>query len=119
MKSEEEQLEINGFILHKNSAGRGKGLATYYRPSLFQQTTDVKDTNFQITKLESVQLDVISVYRSKEGKITELTNQLMAMINYGKDTLICGDFNICFYKDRKNRLIRKLEEIGFEQHVKN
>ena len=32
--------------------------------------------------------------------------------------VICGDVNICFKSDRGNKLIKSLEENGFEQFVK-
>ena len=110
----EDNLDIDGFVLHTNSTGRGKGLATYFRPEVFKHSTDIKGIYFQITLVKSSSLDVISVYRSKEGNTNEMAKHLSNMIDLQKDTLICGDFNICFNKDKQNNLIKNLEETGFE-----
>ena len=112
-----ENLQMEGFMLQTNSVGRGKGLATYYRPGVFQHCTDDKENNFQLTKLTSLTLDVITVYRSQEGKLNQLTEHLLNLIDMDQNTLICGDFNICFNADRMNKLIHTLEEIGFQQLV--
>ena len=68
-------------------------------------------------KLISESLDVISVYRSQEGQIDELLNDITDMISWEKSTLICGDFNICYNEDRSNKLIETLENHGFKQLV--
>ena len=37
------------------------------------------------------------------------------MVDVQKRTIICGDFNICFEKNRNSRLIKGLESQGFKQ----
>jgi exonuclease III len=96
---------------------RGKGIATYFRPDIFQHCADVKEKNFQLTKLTSQSVDVISVYRSQEGKINELENHLLNLMDMEKTTLICGDFNVCFKTDRNHKIIHTLEHFGFKQLV--
>ena len=112
-----ENIEIKGYDLKANGVGRGKGIATYFRPDIFQHCADVKENNFQLTKLTSQSLDVISVYRSQEGKISELENHLLNLLDMEKTTLICGDFNVCFKANRNNKIIHTLEEFGFKQLV--
>ena len=112
-----EYIQLNGYILHANSAGRGKGLAIYFKPNMFQHDKDVNQTYFQLTKLKSKYVDVISVYRSKEGIINQILDQLSNLIDWDKTTLICGDFNVCYRSDRDNKLITTLEAHGFKQLV--
>ena len=58
----DDNLEINGYQLHTNSVGKGRGLATYFKNSQFEHQCDVKEATFQLTKLTSNNVDVISVY---------------------------------------------------------
>ena len=58
---------IPGFELQLNSKGRGKGLATYYRKNKFSHSEDTKREHFQMTKLTSASIDIISIYRSQNG----------------------------------------------------
>ena len=92
-------------------------MATYYRSDIFEHITDVKENNFQITLLKSQSLNVISVYRSQDGNVTKLVDNLLSLIDLDKTTLICGDFNICFKANRSNSLFQTLDEFGFTQYV--
>ena len=112
-----ENIQINGYVLQANSVGRGKGLATYFKNNLFQHCKDIKETHFQITKMTSEFLEVISVYRSKEGLINQILQELSNLIDGDKTTMICGDFNICYNSDGSNKLVKTLEGLGFKQLV--
>ena len=70
-----------------------------------------------MTKLKSKHIDVISVYRSKEAKSNFVTKALDELIDIGRDTVITGDFNICFKADKKHKIIETLEIQGFKQFV--
>ena len=59
------ELHIKDYILHVNSAGCGKGLATYFKKDLFKPKLDIKEKEIQVSKFTSDNLDVISIYRSK------------------------------------------------------
>ena len=61
------ELYLNGYQLHLNSRGRGKGIATYFN-NKFVMLDDVCDEHLQITTLESENLFVIGVYRSNDDK---------------------------------------------------
>ena len=111
------KLQIEGFKLITNSVGRGKGLATYFREGIFRHITNVQESAYQITKIKSPFLDVISVYRSKEASSNHVAEMLLKMIENGRNTLITGDFNICFKSNRSNKLIKTLEEKGLKQFV--
>ena len=112
-----QDFQLQGFDLKLNSVGQGKGLATYFRPEVFKHCTDIKEKFFQLSKFSSPTLDVISVYRSQGGRPELLFENLSKLIDLGKCTLICGDFNICFNADRRNPLIDGLENISFKQFV--
>ena len=110
-------FEIPLYTLHVNSVGRGKGLATYIN-NKFRHECDIREPNFQITKVSSNQLDVISVYRSKDCSLQLLVEKLFGIICGRKTTVICGDFNICLKSSHTNLLDQNLKEQGFQQLVR-
>ena len=71
----------------------------------------------QITKFTSPDLDIISVYRSRNGHSVELLNHLLSMLTEGKPSLITGDFNICYLINRNNRMSQGLVKNAFKQLV--
>ena len=103
--------------LHLNSVGRGKGLATYFRPESIFPTTDVTKPNAQISHFSSPSLDIISVYRSQGMDKKELAEDIRKIVNKSRLTIICGDFNFCFLAERHNEITRMLESLGFNQLV--
>ena len=111
-------LEIEGFEIQLNSNGHGKGVATYYRKDKFHHCLDIKEADMQITKLSSDMVDLISVYRSNNGDPRKLSDFIIKNITPEKTTLVCGDVNICFKSDRNNKLIKNLEDNGFDQYVR-
>ena len=62
-------------------------------------------------------IDIISVYRSKDGNTRILSEELLKLLHPEKVTVIFGDFNICLKVDKQNTLIKSLEEQGFTQFV--
>merc|ERR1712208_182700 len=98
-----------------NSCGRGKGLATYFKECKFAQSTSIKKEKFQLTKLSSPKLDIISIYRSEDSKLNKVAASFEKLIDGNKTTLICGDINICFKAERNNCLILSLEDWDFRQ----
>ena len=54
----------------------------------------------------SDKLDVIGVYRSQEGSVTNLITQLQNLISGRKTTIIGGDFNICTLSHPNNCVFR-------------
>ena len=108
-------LCITGYQAHFNSVGPGKGLALYYKGEIFKPNLEVKHEKFQITKLESNELELILVYKSESAKLSELLEHLQTMINPLGTTVVCGDFNICYHSNKNNKLSKYLENIGFSQ----
>ena len=119
LNSDDTSAEIHAenYEVVLNSAGFGKGLATFIKDKQFHHSANVKDENYQITMISSDVADIISVYRSKEGNTRMLLKDLSKVLDPEKVTVICGDVNICFKMDRQNTLVRSLEEQGFTQYV--
>ena len=72
----------------------------------------------QCTKLSSESVDVISIYRSKNGNLRVLTDIILRMTSPRKTTIVCGDFNVCLRTNRHNPLSESLKSDGFVQHVR-
>ena len=106
----ETNLPLEGYSEHFNSARPGKGLATYFKADIFKYVKDIKKQKMQLTKMESKELDVISVYRSEQGNSSELLEHIIELITPDKNTAIYGDFNICFIATRNNRITKYLEQ---------
>ena len=80
-----------------------------FRETLFQHTANKTNPLFQITKISSENIDIISVYRSGNSNQIEVQDSLLELVDEQKRTIICGDFNICFEKNRDSRLIKATE----------
>ena len=104
-------LSLEGFIKHFNSVGPGKGLAIYFKADV----NDIKKQKMQLTKMESLELDIISVYRSEQGNTSELLEHIIELIAPDKNTVLCSDFNIWYPSTRNNRVNKYLEQKVFTQ----
>ena len=71
-----------------------------------------------ITKKHSHDIDIISIYRSREGSLSSLVEKLELIINMSKSTVVIGDMNICNKKEPENELKTYLEEKKFKQIIK-
>ena len=112
-----EQYELKNYDTHLNSTGRGKGMAVLYQPE-YNQIRNHNEDNINITKIESEDLDIIAVYRSKDGLCDKLISKLQVIINMAKSTLVIGDMNICNKKNPNNDLKRFLDKISFRQIIR-
>ena len=117
----QEQIENNGYQLknfhtHLNSSGRGKGIAVYHKDE-FQHNCDQNEVNISITKIDSKELDIIAVYRSKDGSLNELIEKLQGLIDNSKTTLVIGDMNICNMDKPKNVVNAYLTNKKFKKIV--
>ena len=95
----------------------GKGIATNYKPEKFVHRQDVNNPFFQITKLSSSDIDVVSIYRSQGSDTRLLADSLLGLIDLEKTVVICGDINICYLESRNNIIIQTLESLGFEERA--
>ena len=110
------RFQLPGYHSSFLSVGQGRGIVTYSK-DMFQHKEDVVKERYQATQFSSADLDSIHVYRSSNGSITDLIEDLETLIDEDKTTIICGDFNICLKKDPKNQMTRYLLDQGFIQHV--
>ena len=118
--SEEENESafiLDGYKQRFIKNGNGKGISTYYKDDKLQHVKDIKTDKFQITKFKHEQIDLINVYRSLSGNSLELLEHLKKQIEAGRNTVITGDFNICFMENFNNRMIQGLLSLGFNQLV--
>ena len=100
-KNEESPLNLWGYESHIISVGNGKGIATYYKASMFTNKHDYITPNMQITKFCSNKIDVINMNRSSKGNSVELLEKIVQMLSPNMSTLITGDFNICYSRKSK------------------
>ena len=113
----QEDLNLRNYNLKLNSISNGKGLATYFKLDIFKHEKDIKLESMQLSKFSANNLDVISVYRSKEGNERDFIRQLKSMLSVGKVTVISGDFNICLANRKSNQISSTLQALGFKQLV--
>ena len=111
------RYELPTYTYHPNSFGRGKGIAIFYREEIFEHVDDLKKENMQLTKLSSIQVDVITVYRSQNCPYDLLNAGIKKLITNDKPTLIIGDFNFC-YKEQATPTKKYLLENNLVQLIK-
>ena len=117
-ESEDDRYLPEGFKGLFCCHGRGKGIAIFVKSSIFgnSSATSVANPNLQMMKLIMPTLDIINVYRSKQEPLSEVRRHLESVVEPRKPTLVLGDFNFCYMKE-KNQLSEWLEEVGFQQMV--
>ena len=111
-------LKLHDYDLHLNSVGHGKGIAVYFNAEKFIHSADIKKPLFQITKMCSPDVDVLTIYRSSGGKKDELLKDIISLIDPSKSTVLCGDFNFCSAKEKNCSFVKTLNFMGFEEKVK-
>ena len=72
----------------------------------------------QLTKFQTTELDIITVYRSERGNSVEFLNNIKSLITEERPNVICGDLNICYNATRHNRITKHLVNANFKQVVK-
>ena len=76
---------------------------------------NLREENFQMTKLTSASIDIISIYRSQNGNPVNLNHKIKTMIKYGKPQLVIGDFN--YSQSTSNPTKKYLEGTKFESLI--
>ena len=79
---------------------------------MYSPEKDIKNENYQLTKISSEERDVINVYRSSNASENFLED-LKSLINVDRPTHVIGDFNICFKSEKSNKIVKNMEEMGF------
>ena len=91
-----EDFNLPNFALKVVSCGHGKGIATYFKETIFTHKEDTRESDIQISKFISTDIDVIVLYRSSTGKFDNLRKMLSMLIDLKRPTLIIGDFIFAF-----------------------
>ena len=114
-QSSNVEYRIKQYETHLNNSGRGRGLAIFFK-SGFKNIVNHNKENINITKMESDDLDIISIYRSKDGSFLALVKKLEDIIT-SKSTVVIGDINVCNKKEPENELITYLKDRNFKQII--
>ena len=112
---DDPSLQLEGFCLHLNSGGRGKGLAIYYKEDMFTPTQDIQEDNLSVSLIQGQDLSVVGVYRSAENQT--LAGDLKETIPLVGRCIVTGDFNICSTRNPDHRVFQELKNLGFRQMV--
>ena len=113
------RFDIDGYGLHLNSFGFGKGLGVFFKDRDCSTKILVKENKLQISKLSQSQFDVIAVYRSKEGSQEQLIDTVQNNTSQTKPTIVMGDFNLCAIEDQNCVISQGMLKLGFSQLVTN
>ena len=105
------EMEVN-----LNSFGKGKGIATYYHKS-YKHVKSVKQPKYQMTKISSDEEDIINIYRSEGASSKHLIKDINEVFDGTKRTIIVGDLNICYTKEKFHPVLRCLSKLGFKQRI--
>ena len=105
--------------------GRGRGLAVFVKERLrkeFISATAIDEPFAQCLKLKFNSFDVVTVYKTQDYKTKTDYQKLMSilenLIDGNRATVITGDFNFDYFKEKDNVVRDDLEKIGFQQLVK-
>ena len=110
-------LQLHGYQLHLNNAGRGKGLATYYKSDQFKLLRDITQQDLQLSIMTSANATIIGFYRSQNN--TSLLDFLHEVLPQIINTcIIVGDFNICSISEANHPVLQTLTAYGFQEMVK-
>ena len=110
LQGEIMNYQIPGYEIHYNNIGPGKGIAVYYKKEIFQHVADISQDQMQLSKFQTTEMDIITIYRSERGNSVELLNNITSLISHERPTAICGDFNICYNANRHNRITKHLKK---------
>ena len=104
--------------------GRGRGLAVFVKERLrkeFISATAIDEPFAQCLKLKFNSFDVVTVYKTQDYKTQtdyqKLLTILRNLINLNRATVITGDFNFDYFKEKDNVVKVSLEKHGFQQLV--
>ena len=112
-----ENFEIPNYELHLNSYGRGKGLAIYYQKEIAKHEMDVKHENIQLSLFSCENIDLVAIYRSRNGNHEVLTQIIETLLEREKPILVIGDFNFCYNDNSSNLMGKYLSQHDFKQLV--
>ena len=111
-------LTNSGWTQHNNSVGKGKGITTLFADK-YEFGKDIKNPNYQFTQIVSESLDIINVYRSEAANSEDFIEDLFGITDGRKQTLILGDFNICYLTENSHSVYQAINSRGYHQIVKS
>ena len=111
------EYQLPEFTACFNSVGRGRGIACYFNNKV-KHVVDINHVGFSITKLKTEKIDIIGVYRSHNGSVVAIIEELQTLVDTGRTTVLGGDMNICALTQKNNYMTESLKEMGFQQVVK-
>ena len=115
-EEEEDRYQLEGYRAYFTSPGRGKGIATFVKEGVnILSISKFEAPSIQLAKVEMEKLDLVSIYRSRDEPLHQVTQLLQNFLHPKKDTLVVGDVNIC--ATRTNDLGKYLQQKGFRQLV--
>ena len=114
----EECNLLTGWTQHNNSVGKGKGITTIFTDK-YEFEKDIKRPNYQFTKIVSENLDIINVYRSEAANSEDFIEDLFFLRDSRKQTMILGDFNICYLSENAHQVFQAFHSRGYHQIVKS
>ena len=110
-------LQLPGYELHLNNAGRGKGLATYYKRDKSKVRRVINHEDLQMTVLTAANTTIIGLYRSRNNSsLLDILPEILPEIN--TSCVIVGDFNICSNSEPQNPVLQTLKAFGFQEMVR-
>ena len=109
-----DAYKIENYDLSLNSRGRGRGIATYMTKQ-FIELFFINNSDCQITKVGSRDIEIINLYRSKECRNIETL--VKNLINPSKKTIVIGDTNINFKHQNNHNFVKMMTDLGFQQLV--
>ena len=111
-----EEFIIPGYIIHNNPAGKGKGLAVYYRKGRI--VTCCASPYFQLTALLHNNVVIVFVYISSNCPLSDVLDQFHKINEsyLSAQKIFVGDFN--FSATNKNSITSWMKENSYYQHVK-
>ena len=114
-EEDRDAFKIENYELSLNSRGRGRGIATYMR-SQFIELFFINNSDCQMTKVGSEDIEIINVYRSKECQNFEIL--LKNLIEPTKKTIVVGDTNLNYQNQNSQKFVKMMtQELGFQQLV--
>ena len=110
-----DAYKIENYELSLNPRGRGRGIATYMGEQ-FIELFFINNSDCQMTKVGSENIEILNVYRSQECQNFEIL--LKNLIEPTKKTIVVGDTNLNYQNQTSQKFVKMMtQEFGFQQLV--
>ena len=110
-----KDYQFENYELSLKSQGRGRGIATYFMAP-FIEIESINNSDCQITKISSEDIEIINLYRSQECR--DIEQLIHPLIDLKKKTILVGDTNLNFEMQKNQRFVKMMiEDLRFEQLV--